>query len=65
MKKSRFPLLFSLILVGLVLQKGTAQKNIPIALKRLSKLLTQRPHILETPTRIDLRIPDRIILQNK
>ena len=31
MKKSRFPLLFSLILVGLVLQKGTAQKNIPIA----------------------------------
>lgn len=31
MKKSRFPHLFSLMLVGLVLQKGTAQKNIPIA----------------------------------
>ena len=67
MKKSRFPLLFSLILVGLVLQKGTAQKNIPIAplLLDSESLATTKSQLEQGETRLQKAYGQLILAAEK
>lgn len=41
------------------------EKNLEKALSRLIKLLSKRLNLLDTVERIDLRVPDRVVLQHK
>ncbi|MCY4413520.1 MAG: FtsQ-type POTRA domain-containing protein [Alphaproteobacteria bacterium] len=41
------------------------EEHVERALRRLMKLLAQRANLFESVERIDLRVPERIILQNK
>ena len=52
MKKSRFPHLFSLMLVCLVLQKGVAQKNIPS-----TPLLLESDYLVTTKSQLEQEEP--------
>ena len=52
MKKSRFPHLFSLMLLSLVLQKGAAQKNIPSA-----PILLESDYLATTKTQLEQQEP--------